>query len=153
MSRSAPPQFSTSKIFQKYLHHNEINSYLNHLKNFYKNRCMVECSGLSYERRKICFIRISKNIAITVKNKNQKIILIDGGTHAREWISISGALYCIFQLVENYNHNKKLLENCDWIILPLVNPDGYEFSLNYVSFEFNKKLIKIKHQSCRKRLG
>ncbi|XP_033208198.1 carboxypeptidase A2-like isoform X2 [Belonocnema kinseyi] len=51
-----------------------------------------------------------------------------GGMHAREWISIAVATYILSQLVEKNSSYTKLLDNSDWMILPIANPDGYEFS-------------------------
>ncbi|KAF4517738.1 hypothetical protein B566_EDAN002943 [Ephemera danica] len=50
------------------------------------------------------------------------------GTHAREWISPAVATYILKQLIENADVNRHLLDNFDWYILPVVNPDGYEYS-------------------------
>lgn len=64
---------------------------------------------------------------------NQKqIILIDGGMHAREWCTISTALYCASQLTDNFDANKDLLNAFDFVIVPIVNADGYEYSRRYV---------------------
>lgn len=46
-------------------------------------------------------------------------IWIDGGIHAREWISPASVTYIINHLVENSDE----LE-ADYYILPVVNPDG-----------------------------
>lgn len=48
--------------------------------------------------------------------------------HAREWIGTAVATYILNQLTEKNNTYSKLLEASDWMILPVVNPDGYEFS-------------------------
>lgn len=58
---------------------------------------------------------------------NKPIIFVDAGIHAREWAAPAQALYIINQLVEN-PANERLLEKVDWYILPVVNPDGYEFT-------------------------
>ena len=61
------------------------------------------------------------------------------GIHAREWIAVSTALYLIHNLVESF---REPLEGDDkddgddtndyakvkYYIMPLLNPDGYEFS-------------------------
>lgn len=73
------------------------------------------------------------------KNGVKSVILIDGGLHAREWCSISTALYCISQLTENYEQNKMLLANFDFVIVPVINVDGYEYSRLFVSNLKNKK--------------
>lgn len=69
---------------------------------------------------------------VTITNgdgaQNKKVVFLDGGMSARDWISISTALYVIDQLVESFEENKDLLKNYDWVVMPLTNPDGYEFS-------------------------
>ena len=44
--------------------------------------------------------------------------------HAREWLSVSTALYLISQLVEDEN----LITGIEWRIIPVLNPDGYVYS-------------------------
>lgn len=46
--------------------------------------------------------------------------------HAREWIGPAVATFILSQLVKK--DSPKLLEMSDWAILPVVNPDGYEYS-------------------------
>ncbi|KAK4007903.1 hypothetical protein OUZ56_013063 [Daphnia magna] len=53
--------------------------------------------------------------------------LINIGFHAREWIS-PAVTTCIIQQLVEVPANAKLLSNVDWSIMPVVNPDGYEFS-------------------------
>jgi len=48
---------------------------------------------------------------------------IDGGIHAREWITPAVVTFMIRQLVENQESEEAdLLDNLDWYILPVVNP-------------------------------
>lgn len=58
---------------------------------------------------------------------------MDAGIHAREWIAPATALYLINQLVEHSSEHQDLLQDMDWYILPLVNPDGYEYSQTKVN--------------------
>ncbi|CAG0924936.1 unnamed protein product, partial [Notodromas monacha] len=53
---------------------------------------------------------------------------IDGGIHAREWISPATVTYIINELVNNYEANQELVDAYDWYILPVHNPDGYEYT-------------------------
>ena len=56
--------------------------------------------------------------------REKPILWIDGGIHAREWISPAAVLYVMEQLLVNgrsYNH---ILDNYNVYILPSVNPDG-----------------------------
>lgn len=45
-------------------------------------------------------------------------------------------LYLLHQLVENYAENLELLKNVDWVVVPVVNPDGYIYTFTNVSFPF-----------------
>lgn len=62
------------------------------------------------------------------KAKTKSTILIDGGIHGREWMSVATAVYCIHELTENFDKNRKLLEKLEFIIVPIINVDGYEYS-------------------------
>lgn len=52
--------------------------------------------------------------------------------HAREWITQAVTLYAIEKLVIDIE-DSDLVDDIDWIIVPIVNPDGYEYSHNSVS--------------------
>lgn len=99
---------------------------------------------LSNERRKFMSHGVSACRSRSVSKKS--VILIDAGIHAREWCSISTALYCISQLTENLMKNKILLKNFDFVIVPVVNVDGYEYSRTMVRTEIQSTLLLTK--SC-----
>lgn len=61
------------------------------------------------------------------------VVLIDGGIHAREWISVATALYCVHQLTDNGHANRELLGKLDFVVVPVVNADGYEYTHTHVS--------------------
>lgn len=65
-------------------------------------------------------------LRLSTGGKNKPAIFIDAGIHAREWIAPVTSLYIIDQMV--MNQNRYLLNNVDWYILPVLNPDGYEFT-------------------------
>lgn len=78
--------------------------------------------GRSYEKRKIEAIQISKK-------KNNKAILVEANIHAIEWIS-SAAGTCFFDNMLRATNPElvNLLENYDWIFVPVLNPDGFKYS-------------------------
>lgn len=110
--------------FTAFYRHSAINDYLDELASSYSKYVSVETVGQSYEGRTMKVIRITNGDG----NPNKKVIFVDAGIHAREWIAPAGALYIINQLVENRAANADLLKNFDWVVLPVVNPDGYEYT-------------------------
>ncbi|XP_030380142.1 carboxypeptidase B [Scaptodrosophila lebanonensis] len=109
---------------ERYYTHAEIISYINDLAVRYPTRVFVKTVGWSYEKRELKTITITNGDG----RPNKKVNFMDGGFHAREWISPAAVLYVIDQLVENFENNAELLLDYDWVILPVVNPDGYEYT-------------------------
>lgn len=56
---------------------------------------------------------------------------MEAAINPREWITVPAAINVVNQLHETTNSN--LLQNIDWIIIPVVNPDGYEYTHTNVS--------------------
>jgi murein tripeptide amidase MpaA len=58
-------------------------------------------------------------------------ILINACQHAREWISVSTAMYLADQLVARYSTDpqiKNLVDNIEFLFVPITNPDGYDYT-------------------------
>lgn len=64
-------------------------------------------------------MKISSNVT-----KGKPIIFVDANIHAREWASNAVALNLITELIRT----SRMLVAVDWYIIPMVNPDGYEYS-------------------------
>lgn len=119
-----------------YLRYKDINNYLKYLAKRYENFVKVVNVAKTFEGRYVKGIHIDKsNENPEMKELNRNMIFIEGGTHAREWITISVALYCISQLTEKHFRNMDILSRASFFIIPLVNPDGYEFSRTLVILE------------------
>ncbi|XP_011630691.2 LOW QUALITY PROTEIN: carboxypeptidase B-like [Pogonomyrmex barbatus] len=95
----------------------DILGYLDYLADTYPDVCSVQTIGRSIEGRELKLLRISNG------KPNAPAIWIDGGIHAREWISPAVVTYIIDQLVENSENL-----DVDYYILPVANPDGYEYT-------------------------
>lgn len=107
--------------WQAYHRLNDIHEYLDYLAGTYPQICTVQTIGNSVQGRPIKLLKISNG------KSGNKAVWMDGGIHAREWISPATVTYIISQIVENYD-NDPLLKNVDWYVAPLLNPDGYEYS-------------------------
>jgi len=58
-------------------------------------------------------------------------LFFHGAIHAREWVSPTTVLWIINELLEKYKTNPKvkhLVDNIVWYIIPVANPDGYEYT-------------------------
>ena len=53
------------------------------------------------------------------------LVWIMAGQHAREWIAVASAMVFIDELL---HADQSLLKNYEFAIMPLVNPDGYEYT-------------------------
>eukprot|EP00095_Tigriopus_kingsejongensis_P005647 maker-scaffold695_size110128-snap-gene-0.19 protein:Tk05647 transcript:maker-scaffold695_size110128-snap-gene-0.19-mRNA-1 annotation:"unnamed protein product" len=101
----------------------EIYEYLDYLEESFED-VSTETIGQSYEGRDMRLISICRGGC-----GNKPAMWVDGGIHAREWISPATVTYLINQLVEELSaDNQDLLDNLDWHILPVANPDGYEYT-------------------------
>ena len=57
-----------------------------------------------------------------------RCILIPG-IHAREWIAPVTAFYLIDSLIDAFQQKKDpRITNVSYYIMPILNPDGYEYS-------------------------
>ena len=98
--------------------------YLNCLASRYSDRCQTIDIGNSVEGRALKVLKIGRPRS---NGQGKQAVWIDGGIHAREWISPASVEYIIHELVENFDspENKRLVENLDIYVLPILNPDGY----------------------------
>jgi carboxypeptidase A2 len=85
--------------------------------------CTVYSVGNSYEGRPINIFKISK------PGTGRKGYWIDATIHAREWIATSTVVNVINQLATGGDANTvRLTEAYDWYLMPVMNPDGYDFT-------------------------
>jgi len=123
-SKKAPEAF-----FDNYRRYSEIVNELKSLNAKYPALTKFYPSiGKSLDGRDIPAIAIS---ALGFNNLTVQRIYFQGGQHSREWIGPATVMYQIFQLLENYGSDPlvtEFLNTLEFVIVPLVNPDGYEYS-------------------------
>jgi len=86
--------------------------------------------GDSHEKRRIYALKISDNVAV---EEEEAEILFTGCHHAREWISVEVPFLLGKYLAESYATDpevKRLVDRSEIWIVPLVNPDGLEYSIH-----------------------
>lgn len=81
--------------------------------------------GRTYENRTLIGLKISND-----PTKTKPVVWVDGGIHAREWISPATSMYFIKMVLENpiETLTKSVLDKFDIYVLPVFNADGYEYT-------------------------
>ncbi|ELT88949.1 hypothetical protein CAPTEDRAFT_180996 [Capitella teleta] len=102
--------------------YDEISEWLDEVGRSCGSACSVFSIGNSTENRNLKVIRIGSEGA------NKPIVWIDAGIHAREWIAPATALYIISKVYSRSRLNRYLNTKYTWYILPLANPDGYDYT-------------------------
>ena len=111
--------------WEDYYGHDDINDFIDGLASGSNSDWVKTVSiGKSYEGRDMRVIEITK------AGPGAPIAWIEAGIHAREWIASATATFIINELVNNYEANKDIVDNLNIHILPMTNPDGYEYSRN-----------------------
>lgn len=63
-------------------------------------------------------------------------IFIESTIHAREWITVATATYILNEFLStNDPEVKNLAENYDWILVPVLNVDGYSYTHTNVKLQ------------------
>ncbi|XP_059473644.1 carboxypeptidase B1-like [Neocloeon triangulifer] len=109
--------------FDRYMTLQEILDYTAEVVQNYPLHSSLLELGTTYEGNPLRAVKVSNG-------PGKRGIFLDAGTHAREHITHPLALKAIFELVENYDQNKALVDLFDWYILPVANPDGYNYTFN-----------------------
>lgn len=88
----------------------------------FPGKATVISAGKTYENREIKGVKISFG-------SGKRNVFIEGGIHAREWISPATATYIINEVLTSTDPAfRKIAESFDWYIFPSTNPDGYVHS-------------------------
>ena len=114
-----------SDFFVSYRKYDEIMNRLKTYEEQYPEILEKKVLGHSVEGREIPVVHLKFPSRI-VRRK----IWIQSGLHAREWVGPASAMYLIDWLCKSSKEANSLLDSFEFVIAPLLNPDGYEYSWN-----------------------
>ncbi|XP_055585997.1 carboxypeptidase B-like [Uranotaenia lowii] len=103
----------------------DIYEWMDYLAKTFPELCSTKSIGKSLQQRDLKVLRISNG------NPSNAAVWIDGGIHAREWISPATVTYIVHNMVEEWDDQPEYIKAIDWYVLPVHNPDGYEFTQTY----------------------
>ena len=127
---SSPVLFPQGGINGAYHSYLELETDMLVLQQKYPNIVKVFDIGDSLEKRNIYAMKISDNVAL---EEDEAEVLFLGCHHAREWISVEVPFLLGKYLAENYATDpdiKRLVDQSEIWIVPLVNPDGLEYTIH-----------------------
>ena len=111
-------------FFDDFHNYDEIKSYIQNLAATHPGLATYFVAGKSLENRDIFGLRISG----PGNNPGRPAYFIQGTQHAREWGNTSCTVYHADALLTQYASNptiKELVDSLEFIVIPIVNPDGY----------------------------
>ena len=122
-------------FFQDYQPLSVMYPWLRLLASLFPSHASLTTIGTSAEGRDIQALRIGNRVDTTSTDSHdtRPTLLIVGGAHAREWISVSTVAFIAYSLVTRYGHPQflevtKILDHFDLVFIPVLNPDGYEYT-------------------------
>ncbi|XP_038218731.1 zinc carboxypeptidase-like [Zerene cesonia] len=107
-----------------------IYDYIDSIAEKYPNLVTLVTPAHSFEGRPIKYLKISSSY---FQNETKSVVFLEATMHPREWLTPPVATYSIHRLVENLT-DPELLDKFDWVILPVVNPDGYVYTFERERF-------------------
>lgn len=124
----------------------EINARLDHYATNYPNLATVSVAGQSIEGRDIKVISITGPDLPGNPQSTRPAVIFNACQHAREWAVPMTAMWIADRLVEGYGTDPRLTDyvnRLEFLIVPVVNPDGYELSWtpNYRMWRKNTRVI------------
>ncbi|XP_004674872.1 PREDICTED: carboxypeptidase O [Condylura cristata] len=123
--RASPWNLATYP-YDKYHPMGEIYQWINQISEKYKDVVTQHFLGMTYETRPMYYLKISQP-----SNNPKKIIWMDCGIHAREWIAPAFCQWFVKEILQNYKDNSKIrnfLTHLDFYVLPVLNIDGYIYT-------------------------
>ncbi|XP_048455159.1 carboxypeptidase O [Rhincodon typus] len=124
--QSEDKQAFNAHSYTKYHPMEEIYQWMEQMKESYKELVTQHLLGITYQKRPMYYLKISRK-----SDKPKKIIWMDCGIHAREWIAPAFCQWFVREVLETYTadpQTDRFLQHIDFYVLPVLNIDGYIYS-------------------------
>lgn len=128
----------------RYHHYRDIQAYYEYLKRKFPEYTELIQLGWSFEGRPLTVVKVSypgngKEDPRLLKEhrstpSKKPAIVIQSGLEAHEWLPIACSTYILNNLVNDIESNSTLgqmIRKVDWYFMPVMNPDGYDYSIHY----------------------
>ncbi|KAF8799186.1 peptidase M14 [Phlegmacium glaucopus] len=143
----------------------QIESFMQELADAHPNTARLISIGRSAQGRDIFGLTISardksekdhgkknkRKKRITRKHREKLGFVIQGAQHAREWIAMTTSLYLTHALVANTSEKHsvaRLLRHFDFHIIPVPNPDGYDYTWQTDRLWYKNRQIINSYSDC-----
>ena len=113
-----------------YQSYDQLSAQMDDLAKKYPDKALKVSLGKTHEGRDIWALKVSKNVT-SDSTKERPAVVVTGVHHAREWATSKVPLTIATETLEGYNSDpaaKKRVDEGEMWFVPLVNPDGYEYS-------------------------
>ncbi|KAL7048130.1 hypothetical protein ACKWTF_003231 [Chironomus riparius] len=133
--------------FNRYWTYDEITSYMRQMEASYPSISRVEQMGRTEEGRDILGIRIGDPERLA--DGSLPVVLITAAANARDWITAMSAVNLMHMLLDQYVLYRDIVDNLEWFIVPVTNPDGYVFSMTPGNRDWIKNRRQNNGTDCR----
>lgn len=124
----------------RYHSYKDMQSFFGYLKRKFSENVELIQIGWSFEGRPLTIVKATHHIDSSRLPKeprsdsNKPAIFIQSGAESHEWLQIACTTFILNSIVNKMNGNdttSKIIKSFDWFIMPVMNPDGYDFSHSY----------------------
>jgi carboxypeptidase T len=128
-----------TNLVYEYYNYQKMTELLQNLQSQNSDIMKLESYGKTYEGREIWLVKISDNVNLDEKEPG---VLFMGAHHGNEKPSYEALLFFIKYVLDNYtkeNRVRNVVDNTQIFVIPMVNPDGVEYSLNTEEWRKNRE--------------
>lgn len=112
--------------FDRYWSLDEIYEFMDEIEATYPDIAEVEMMGRTEGGVEIRGLRITNEEHLG--QETLPVIFVTAGTSARDWITTMAAVNLMHELTDHYEEFRNIVDNVEWFIIPIANPDGFIFS-------------------------